>query len=180
MSALTEPAHRGRCTLARPNESRAPRPLRGGPPGGAGTGARRRVPPGRRGSRCRLTGRPGPDAYDADLAAARGAVYDLGVGLTVWSYRREPDAHARRAANDALDAIDAALAALHRIRARLVTEVRRADDETAVRVDELLARRRDGPRQLTPTGDRPTSSPAKSAEVMRSQATPGRRQSGDP
>jgi hypothetical protein len=54
------------------------------------------------------------------------------------------------------------------------SEVRRADDAAAaVRVDELLARRCDGPRPLTPTGDRPTSSPAKSAEVMRSQATPG-------
>ena len=121
---------------------------------------------------------PGPDQWDADLSAAREAVDDLGVGLAVWSYRREPDAHARRAANDALDAADDLLAATHRIRARLVTEVRRADDETAVRVDALLARRCDGPRPLTPTGDRPTSSPAKSAEVMRSQATPGR-QSGD-
>jgi hypothetical protein len=117
---------------------------------------------------------PGPE-WDADLSAAREAVDDLGVGLAVWSYRREPDAHARRAASDAVDAIDAALAALHRIRARLISETREADDRTAARVDELLARRRDGPRPLTPTGDRPTSSPAKSAEVMRSQATPGRR-----
>lgn len=116
---------------------------------------------------------PGPDAYDADLSVARSSVDNLGVGLAVWSYRREPDAHARRAASDAVDAIDAALAALHRIRATLIGEIREADDETAVRVDELLARRRDGPRPLTPTGDRPTSSPAKSAEVMRSQATPG-------
>jgi hypothetical protein len=123
---------------------------------------------------------PGPDPYDADLSAAREAVDDLGVGLVVWSYRHEPDAHARRAASDAVDAIDAAIAALHRIRARLVTETRRADDETAVRVDELLARRRDGPRPLTPTGDRPTSSPVQSAEVMPDQATPGRRQSGEP
>jgi len=123
---------------------------------------------------------PGPDPYDADVSIARNGVDDLGVGLAVWSYRREPDAHARRAANDALDAIDAALAALHRIRARLVGEVRRADDEAAVRVDELLAKTRDGPRPLTPTGDRPASSPAKSAEAMRSQATPGRRHGGEP
>jgi len=122
-----------------------------------------------------------PDPYDADLSAAREAVGDLGVGLAVWSYRREPDAHARRAANDALDAIDAAIAALHRIRARLVTEVRRADDEAAVRVDELLALRRDGPRSSRPgAANRPTSTAAPGAEAMRSQATPGRRHGGDP
>jgi hypothetical protein len=111
---------------------------------------------------------PGPDAYDADLSAAREAVDDLGVGLAVWSYRREPDPPARRAASDAIGAIDAALAALHRIRARLITETRRADDEAAVRVDELLARRRDGPRPLTPTGNRPTSSPAETPKSCRS------------
>jgi hypothetical protein len=55
-------------------------------------------------------------------------------------------------------------------------EVGQADAAAAIR----LARRRDGPRPLTPTGDRPTSSPAKSAEAMRSQATPGRRHGGEP
>jgi hypothetical protein len=47
--------------------------------------------------------------------------------------------------------------------------------QRAAEVGQADARRRDGPRPLTPTGDRPTSSPAKSAEVMRSQGTPGRR-----
>jgi phosphate uptake regulator len=87
---------------------------------------------------------PGPDAYDADLSVTRNGVEGAAVGLAVWSYRREPDAAARRAANDALDAIDAAIAALYRVRSQLVTEVRRSDDEAAVRVDKLLARPRDG------------------------------------
>jgi hypothetical protein len=118
-------------------------------------------------------GPPGRDPYDADLSTVHDAADYLGVGLAIWTARREPDPAARRAAADTIGEIDAALAALYRVRARLITETRRADDEAAVRVDEMLARRRDGPRPLTPTGDRPTSSPAKSAEVMRSQATPG-------
>jgi hypothetical protein len=122
---------------------------------------------------------PGPDV-DADLSAIHNAADYLGLGLAVWSYRREPDAFARRVAADTIGEIDAALAALHRIRARLVGEVRRADDEAAVRADELLDRRRDGPRPLMPTGGRRTSSPVQSAEAMPGQATPGRRQSGEP
>lgn len=114
-----------------------------------------------------------PDPWDADLSVARDRVDDLGVWLAIWSARTEPDAFARRCAGDAIAAADDLLAATYRIRARLVTEVRDADDQADARADELLARRRDGPRPLTPTGDRPTSSPAKSAEVMRSQATPG-------
>jgi hypothetical protein len=95
---------------------------------------------------------PGPDV---DLSAIRNAVDDLGVGLAVWSYRLEPDARARRAASDAVDAIDAALAAFHRIRATLIGEIRVADDRTAARADELLAKTRDGPRPSHPqTGDR--------------------------
>jgi hypothetical protein len=64
-------------------------------------------------------------------------------------------------------------------RARLAVDGRAADDEAAVRADELLDRRRDGPRPLTPTGGRPTSSPVQSAEAMPDQATPRRRQSGE-
>jgi hypothetical protein len=89
---------------------------------------------------------PAPDPWDADLSVIRSSVDDLGAWIAIWEARAEPDAHARRCASDAIDAIDAALAALHRTRARLVGEVRQADDATAVRADELLARMRDGPR----------------------------------
>jgi hypothetical protein len=95
-----------------------------------------------------------PDPWDVDLSAVQNAVDYLGVGLAIWSYRREPDAHARRAAADTIGEIDAALAALYRVRARLVTEVRRADDEAAARADELLARTREGPPGRE-TGDGP-------------------------
>jgi hypothetical protein len=91
-----------------------------------------------------------PDPWDADLSAVHNAVDDLGVWVAIWSARREPDAHARRCASDAIGGIDAALAALHRVRARLVAEVRQADDATEARTDELLARTRDGgPRPVT-------------------------------
>ena len=61
----------------------------------------------------------GPD-LDADLSVIRGSVDDLGVWTGIWEARREPDAFARRCASDAIDAVDTALAALHRIRARLI------------------------------------------------------------
>ena len=93
---------------------------------------------------------PGPD-LDADLSVILDRAESIPAWVAIWQARTEPDAHARRCASDAIAAADELLAATHRIRARLVTEVRRADDETAVRVDELLARRCDGPRPLTPT-----------------------------
>jgi len=65
------------------------------------------------------------------------------VWLGIWEHRSEPDAHARRCANDAMDAIDAAIRDLHTIRAQLVSEIRQADDATAARADTLLARRED-------------------------------------
>ena len=89
--------------------------------------------------------RPGPDPWDAALSAIRTSVDDLGVWLAIWAARTEPDAHARRCANDAMDAIDATLLELHGIRARLIGEIRQADDATAARADALLARMRDGP-----------------------------------
>lgn len=88
---------------------------------------------------------PRPDPWDADLSALHTAVDNLGPWLAIWQARREPDAHARRCAADAVAAADAALAALYRIRAGLVTQVRRADDQAAARVDALLTRKRDGP-----------------------------------
>jgi hypothetical protein len=58
--------------------------------------------------------------------------------LAVWEGRAEPDAHARRCASDAVDAVDAALGELYRVRAQLVAEIRQTDDATAARADELL------------------------------------------
>lgn len=83
------------------------------------------------------TAEPG---LDADLTAIRGTADDLGPRLAIWQARAEPDAHARRCASDAIAAIDRALAALYRVRGRLIGETRRADDETAIRVDALLTR----------------------------------------
>ena len=47
-------------------------------------------------------------------------------------------AEARRATNTAVDAIDATLAELHQLRARLIPEIRDSDDATAARADALL------------------------------------------
>ncbi len=77
----------------------------------------------------------------ADARALRKTVGNLSLKLAIWSARDDskPDAHARRSANDAMDAIDAALAELHRVRAALADEMREADDATAARVDAILA-----------------------------------------
>ena len=80
-----------------------------------------------------------PDPCGAPLSALRGNVDDLGAWLAIWEGRREPDAHARRCANDA---IDAALCGLHALRSRLVGEIRTADDASAVRAGALLERLR--------------------------------------
>ena len=81
-----------------------------------------------------------PDAYDAPLSALRGHVDDLGAWLAIRSARDDgrPDAHARRCASDAVDAVDAMLRDLHLVRARLVGEIRASDDATAARADALL------------------------------------------
>jgi hypothetical protein len=84
-----------------------------------------------------------PD-FDADLSAVHDAVDNLAVWTAIWQARAEPDAHARRCASDAIDAADRAIGTLHRIRGELVGQVRAADDATAARVDELLARTSDG------------------------------------
>ena len=87
-----------------------------------------------------MTG-PGDRGYDDALSSIRNRVDDLGVWLAVWENRAEPDARARRAANDAVDAIDAALRDLHTIRQELISEIRQADDASAERADALLARK---------------------------------------
>ena len=74
--------------------------------------------------------RPDPGPW-ADLSLATSAVEGLGELLATWQARAEPDAPARRAGSAAITAIDTATAALYRIRARLITETRRADDQAA-------------------------------------------------
>jgi hypothetical protein len=65
----------------------------------------------------------------------------LGVALAQWMARDDSRAEpeVRRAASTAMDAIDAMLAELHQLRARLVTEIRANDDAAAARADALLA-----------------------------------------
>ena len=83
------------------------------------------------------------DSYDDAVSALRNHIDGLGVWLAIWQARDDgkPDAPARRAANDAVDAIDGALAELHKIRQLLISEIRISDDATAARVDALLAAR---------------------------------------
>jgi hypothetical protein len=66
------------------------------------------------------------DGYDDTVSALRSHADQLGVSLAIWSARDDgkPDAHARRCANDALEAIDTALRALHQVRQRLTDEIR--------------------------------------------------------
>jgi hypothetical protein len=100
--------------------------------------------------------------FDAPLSALREHVDDLATWLAVWEARSEPDAHARRCANDAVDAVDAMLQALHAIRASLVSEIRVSDDQAEVRVDALLAgRARD---QELPGAIRPLDTEGRGAE----------------
>ncbi len=73
-----------------------------------------------------------PDAYDAPLSALRNHVEDLGAWLAVWEHRREPDAHVRRCASDAVAAIDAMLRDLYLVRSMLISEIHRVDDELPV------------------------------------------------
>ena len=83
---------------------------------------------------------PDPNRWDANLSVVRSSADDAGAWLAIWSATTEPDAHARRCASDAVGAADAALLAWHELRARLIGEIRQADDATAARADALLAR----------------------------------------
>jgi hypothetical protein len=62
------------------------------------------------------------------------------TALQVWGDRDDskPQAEVRRAANTAMDAIDAMLRDLYLMRARLIGEIRVSDDATAARTDALL------------------------------------------
>ena len=75
-----------------------------------------------------------------------GQLEFLPAAVATWEARSEdrPDADARRAGSDAIDIIDDALAALHALRASLISQIRTSDDAHAQRVDELLASRRPG------------------------------------
>lgn len=67
-------------------------------------------------------------------------VENLRTQLDSWNdgkYDRDQP-HQRLAASDALDTIDAALRLLHQMRSGLVTEIRRYDEESMRRTDELL------------------------------------------
>lgn len=87
---------------------------------------------------------PPPDPWDADLSVILNCAENIGPWLFIWTARTEPDPSARICASNAIDSIDAMLYALHRVRARLVSETRQADDRAAERADELLARIREG------------------------------------
>jgi hypothetical protein len=89
---------------------------------------------------------PGDSAYDEPLSAFAHHAEDLPVFVLLWETRDDMRAcpEARRAANDAIDAIDGALAELHKVRQLLITEIRASDDATAARVDAMLAGARGG------------------------------------
>jgi hypothetical protein len=74
-----------------------------------------------------------------DLAVIRQHVDEATADIDVWADRQEPDARARRYASAAVDAIDAAIAELYSIRAKLTNEIRASDDAAATRADTLLA-----------------------------------------
>ena len=81
-------------------------------------------------------------AYDSALSALRGHLGELEVALALWASRDDTKAQpeVRQAANDAMDAVDAALRELHGIRGQLVGEIRASDDATAARAAELIVR----------------------------------------
>ena len=85
------------------------------------------------------------------LSALRSGIESVAVWLAVWEARRDPGAHARRCASDAVDAIDPAIAELRDVCARLVAEIRESDDVSTARPDELL---RDG---VDPPGPKTTA-----------------------
>ena len=63
----------------------------------------------------------------SDLAGLHREVEEITADLDVWAGRQEPDSRARRYGSAAVSAIDAALAELQQIRARLIAELGDAD-----------------------------------------------------
>jgi hypothetical protein len=82
-----------------------------------------------------LNGQP----YDV-YAKLEDPVGVLSVALAQWETRDDSKATPaiRRAANTAMDAIDALVCELYAMRSRLVSEIRASDDATAARVDAML------------------------------------------
>ena len=76
----------------------------------------------------------------SDITKLDDHVTALDHALAAWETRDDTQAQpgVRRAANTAMDAIDALLADLHRMRSRLIGEIRASDDATAARVDAML------------------------------------------
>ena len=90
-----------------------------------------------------MTGDPDRIPWDTG-ARLREPLDDLDRSLDLWYGRDEsrPQAHVRRAASKAVDAMDVMLRELHLMRARLVSEIRAADDAAAERADGMLDRAR--------------------------------------
>jgi hypothetical protein len=67
---------------------------------------------------------PRDGGYDDAVSALRSHASQLGELLGAWQARDDskPDAHARRAASGAADAIDAAIRELHKTRQQLISE----------------------------------------------------------
>ncbi len=86
-------------------------------------------------------------AHGFAATAVRLHLEELDAALALWETRDDTKAQpgVRRAASDAVDAIDAALRELHGIRSRLIPEIRASDDAAMARADALLARHRDRP-----------------------------------
>lgn len=84
-------------------------------------------------------------AYADDTGDIYGYAEDIGTYLALWSMRdgNTGTPEHREAANAAMDAIDGLTRDLHKVRSRLVGEIRAYDDETARRVDALLAKHRE-------------------------------------
>jgi hypothetical protein len=91
------------------------------------------------------------DPYDDALTALREHIEDVATWLAIWSARddSQPDAHARRCAGDAVEAVDSMLGHLYGIRAQLVSEIRKSDNATAARADDLLARMREDGKEVS-------------------------------
>ncbi len=78
----------------------------------------------------------------ARLYDVQSSLNTLAAALDLWAARDDtrPQPEVRRAANTAMDQIDAMVRELYAMRSRLVTEMRASDDATAARVDAMLAR----------------------------------------
>lgn len=77
-----------------------------------------------------------------DVEGLAVAVAGLAHALDIWAGRDDtrPQPDVRRAGNAAMDAIDRALAELHRIRQSLVGELHASDEADGRRIDALIAR----------------------------------------